>query len=160
EALGEQRDWLQSLQRQREDLEREARGYENRLSAEQKRLGEALGLKDGQRLRELSETDLENLQPHIDGLPLAQKRHQAAQRELEARSESERSLRTQIETAIIGGESHKLPMDIDEAGNLVAQLRKRLQVEQRLQQAREHEVELEQQSHDLLDDQVMPLWLF
>jgi uncharacterized protein YhaN len=51
-------------------------------------------------------------------------------------------------------------MDLDEAGNLVAQLRKRLQVEQRLKQAREHEVELEQQSHDLLDDQVMPLWLF
>ena len=73
EALGEQRDWLQSLQRQREDLEREARNYENRFAAEQKRLGEALGL-DGQRLRELSEADLENLQPHIDGLRLAQKR--------------------------------------------------------------------------------------
>jgi uncharacterized protein YhaN len=160
EALGEQRDWLQSLQRQREDLEREARGFENRLSAEQKRLGEALGLKEGQRLRELTETDLESLQPHIDGLRLAQKRLDQAQRDLDALTESERSLRTQIETAIIGGESHKLPMDLDEAGNLVAMLRKRLQVEQRLQQAREHEVELEQQSHDLLDDQVMPLWLF
>jgi uncharacterized protein YhaN len=160
EALGEQRDWLQSLQRQREDLEREARGFETRLSAEQKRLGEALGLKEGQRLRELTETDLESLQPHIDGLRLAQKRLDQAQRDLDMLSESERSLRTQIETAIIGGESHKLPMDLDEAGNLVAQLRKRLQVEQRLQQAREHEVELEQQSHDLLDDQVMPLWLF
>jgi uncharacterized protein YhaN len=160
EALGEQRDWLQSLQRQREDLEREARGFENRLSAEQKRLGEALGLKEGTRLRELTETDLESLQPHIDGLRLAQKRLDQAQRDLDMLTESERSLRTQIETAIIGGESHKLPMDLDEAGNLVAQLRKRLQVEQRLQQAREHEVELEQQSHDLLDDQVMPLWLF
>ncbi|HYO23529.1 MAG TPA: hypothetical protein VEQ85_01115, partial [Lacipirellulaceae bacterium] len=160
DALEEQRDWLQALERQRDDLQREARGYETRLAGEQKRLAEALGLKDGQRLRELSETDLENLQPHIDALRMAQKRVDAAQRDLEMLSESERSLKTQIETAIIGGESHKLPMDLDEAGNLVAQLRKRLQVEQRLQQAREHEVELEQQSHDLLDDQVMPLWLF
>ncbi len=160
EALGEQRDWLQSLQRQRDDLERDARNYESRFAAEQKRLGEALGLKDGQRIRELSEADLENLQPQIDALRLAQKRLDAAQRDLDALSESERSLKTQIETAILGGESHKLPMDLDEAGNLVAQLRKRLQVEQRLKQAREHEVELEQQSHDLLDDQVMPLWLF
>ncbi len=160
EALGEQRDWLQALQRQRDDLEKEARTLETRFAAEQKRLGEVLGLKDGQRLRELSETDLESLQPHIDALRVAQRRVEAAQRDLEALSESERSLQTQIETAIIGGESHKLPMDLDEAANLVAQLRKRLQVEQRLQQARQHEVELEQQSHDLLDDQVMPLWLF
>jgi uncharacterized protein YhaN len=160
EALGEQRDWLQALQRQRDDLEKEARTLETRFSAEQKRLGEVLGLKDGQRLRELSEADLESLQPHIDALRVAQRRVEAAQRDLESLSESERSLQTQIETAIIGGESHKLPMDLDEAANLVAQLRKRLQVEQRLQQARQHEVELEQQSHDLLDDQVMPLWLF
>jgi uncharacterized protein YhaN len=160
EALGEQRDWLDSLQRQRDDLEREARNYESRFAAEQKRLGEALGLKDGQRLRELSEADLEGLQPQIDALRLAQKRLDAAQRDVDALSESERSFKTQIETAILGGESHKLPMDLDEAANLVAQLRKRLQVEQRLKQAREHEVELEQQSHDLLDDQVMPLWLF
>jgi uncharacterized protein YhaN len=160
DALGEQRDWLQSLQRQQEDLEREAKQYEARFGAEQKRLGEALGLKDGQRLRELTETDLENLQPHIDNLRMAQKRLDAAQRDLDMLTESERSLRTQIDTAIIGGESHGLPMDLQEASDLVARLRKRLAVEQRLDQARQHEVELEQQSHDLLDDQVMPLWLF
>ena len=160
DALGEQRDWLQSLQRQQDDLEREAKQYEARFGAEQKRLGEALGLKDGQRLRELTETDLEGLQPQIDALRLAQKRLDAAQRDLDMLTESERSFRTQIETAIVGGESHGLPMDLQEASNLVARLRKRLAVEQRLDQARQHEVELEQQSHDLLDDQVMPLWLF
>jgi uncharacterized protein YhaN len=160
DALGEQRDWLQSLQRQHDELEREAKQYEARFGAEQKRLGEALGLKEGQRLRELTESDLESLQPQIDGLRLAQKKLEAAQRELEMLTESERSLRTQIETAIVGGESHGLPMDLQEASNLVARLRKRLAVEQRLEQARQHEVELEQQSHDLLDDQVMPLWLF
>ncbi|HEX6960450.1 MAG TPA: hypothetical protein VF175_01175, partial [Lacipirellula sp.] len=160
DALGEQRDWLQSLERQQEDLEREAKQYETRFGAEQKRLAEALGLKHGQQLRELSESDLESLQPHIDNLRMAQKRLDAALRDLDMLTESERSLRTQIETAIIGGESHGLPMDLQEASNLVARLRKRLAVEQRLDQARQHEVELEQQSHDLLDDQVMPLWLF
>jgi uncharacterized protein YhaN len=160
DALGEQRDWLQSLQRQHDELEREAKQYEARFGAEQKRLGEALGLKEGQRLRELTESDLESLQPQIDALRLAQKKLDAAQRDLEMLTESERSLRTQIETAIVGGESHGLPMDLQEASNLVARLRKRLSVEQRLEQSRQHEVELEQQSHDLLDDQVMPLWLF
>jgi hypothetical protein len=149
-----------ALERQRDELEREAKQFETRYGAEQKRLAEALGLKEGQRLRELSESDFESLQPQIDALRMAQKRLDAAQRDVDALTESERSLRTQIETAIIGGESHGLPMDLQEASNLVARLRKRLAVEQRLTQARQHEVELEQQSHDLLDDQVMPLWLF
>jgi uncharacterized protein YhaN len=160
DALGEQRDWLLSLARQRDDFERDAKQYETRLVAEQKRLAEALGLKEGQRLKEISETDLENLQPQMDALRLAQKRLEAAQRDLDLLTESERSLKTQIETAIIGGESHRLPMDLQEASDLVARLRKRLQVEQRLDQARRHEIDLEQQSHDLLDDQVMPMWLF
>jgi uncharacterized protein YhaN len=160
EALGEQRDWLQALQRQQDELEREAKQYEARFTAEQKRLAEALGMREGQCLGELSESDIEGLQPRMDALRAAQKRLDAAQRDLDALTESERSLRTQIETAIVGGESHGLPMDLQEASNLVARLRKRLAVEQRLDQARQHEVELEQQSHDLLDDQVMPLWLF
>ena len=160
DALGEQRDWLQSLQRQQDELEREAKSYETRFAAEQKRLAEALGVKDASRLTELNESDFEALQPQIDALRLAQKRLEQAQRDVDMLSESERSLRTQIETAIVGGESHGLPMDLQEASNLVARLRKRLAVEQRLELARQHEVELEQQSHDLLDDQVMPLWLF
>jgi uncharacterized protein YhaN len=160
DALGEQRDWLQSLARQQEDLQREARQYEHRFETEQKRLGEVLGLREGQRLRELTSNDLEGLQPQIDALRLAQKRIEAAQRDLDLLTESERSFRTQIESAIVGGESHGLPMDLQEASDLVARLRKRLAVEQRLDQARQHEMDLEQQSHDLLDDQVMPLWLF
>ena len=160
DALGEQRDWLQSLQRQQEELEREAKSYETRFTSEQKRLAEALGVKDATRLTELNESDFEALQPQIDALRLAQKRLEQAQRDVDMLSESERSFRTQIETAIVGGESHGLPMDLQEASNLVARLRKRLAVEQRLDMARQHEVELEQQSHDLLDDQVMPLWLF
>ena len=160
DALGEQRDWLLALSRQRDDFERDAKQYEARLAAEQKRLADALGLKEGQRLKEISENDLEGLQPQMDALRMAQKRLEAAQRDLDMLTESERSLKTQIETAIIGGESHRLPMDLGEASDLVARLRKRLQVEQRLDQARRHEIELEQQSHDLLDDQVMPMWLF
>jgi uncharacterized protein YhaN len=160
DALGEQRDWLQALERQRDDLEREARQYETRLTSEQRRLSELLGLGSGQRLVELSENDLEELQPHIEALRTAQRKLDQSQRDHDALTENERNLKTQIESAIIGGESHGLPMDLQDASDLVARLRKRLSVEQRLEQARQHEMELEHQSHDLLDDQVMPLWLF
>lgn len=160
DALGEQRDWLEALTRQMDRLKAEADDYERRFSAEQDRLGEALGLSDGSRLREISEEDLENLSPAIESIRVARKKLEAATRHLEDLSESERSLKTQIDSAIVGGQQHKLPMDLGEASDLVAKLRNRLQIEQRIEQARQHELEMEQQSHELLDDQVMPLWLF
>ncbi|NOY41978.1 MAG: AAA family ATPase [Planctomycetes bacterium] len=160
EALGEQRDWLQSLERQTEDLETEAEELEQRLEGEQERLGAALGLADRNTLKEISNADLEGLQPLMQEIRAAQKRVDEAQQGLDAVTENERSLQVKIETAVVGGEQHGLPMDVREASDLVAMLRKRLQVEQRLEQARSHEVEMQQQSQDLLDDQVMPLSVF
>lgn len=160
DALGEQRDWLESLGRQMDDLEKQAQQFESRFKAEQQRLGEALGMSKHSTLGEISEEDIESLQPHVESVRIAQKKYDAAKRHLENLTANEQSLKTQIESAIIGGESHGLPMDLQEASDLVAKLRNRLQVEQRIEQARQHELELEQQSHDLLDDQVMPLSTF
>ncbi len=160
DALGEQRDWLQSLQRQMEDLEAEAEGFEQRLESEQQRLGSVLGLVDQDTLKEISNADIEALQPQIKEIRSAQKQLDLAQSDLDALTENERSLKVKVESAIVGGEHHGLPMDLREASDLVARLRKRLQVEQRLEQARSHEIDLEEQSHDLLDDQVLPLPLF
>jgi len=160
DALGEQRDWVQSLERQMEDIEAEAEEFEQRLESEQERLGSILGLAEQDTLKEISNSDIEGLQPHIKDIRNAQKQVDVVQRDLDALTENERSLTVKIESAIVGGEHHGLPMDVREASDLVANLRKRLQVEQRLDQARSHEVEMEEQSHDLLDDQVIPLTTF
>ncbi|MCG8448722.1 MAG: hypothetical protein MI725_03955, partial [Pirellulales bacterium] len=159
-ALGEQRDWLQSLDRQIEDLQAEAEQFEQLLENEQQRLGQALGVADREHLQVISKADLEGLQPQIKQLRALQKQVERARDEFEAQTESERSLQARIESASVSGERHGLPMDLREASDLVARLRSRLKVEQRLEQARSHEVELEQQSHELLDDQVMPLSTF
>ncbi len=160
EALGEQRDWLQSLERQTDELTAEAEGFERRLTSEQQRLATALGVADHNRLKDIHAAEIEALQPDIQTVRAAQKQVDAAQRALDLQAESERSLKAQIESAVVGGERHGLPMDVQEASDLVARLRRRQQVEHRLEQARKHESEMEQQSHELLDDQVMPLSLF
>jgi len=160
DALGEQRDWLQSLERQMEDLEAEAEEFEQRLENEQQRLGSVLGLADQDTLKEISNADIEALQPFIKDIRSAQKQVDVAQGDLDALTENERSLKVKVESATLGGEHHGLPMDLREASDLVAKMRKRLQVEQRLEQARGHQVDMEEQSHDLLDDQVMPLTTF
>ncbi len=160
DALGEQRDWLKSLERQIDDLETEAGEFEQRLENEQERIGRALGVADREHLQDVSNADIESLQPQVQELRKAQKQVERAQQEVDALAESERSLKVKIESAIIGGEHHGLPMDLREASDLVANLRSRLKVEQRIEQARNHEMDLEQQSHDLLDDQVIPLSTF
>ncbi len=160
DALGEQRDWLIALDRQMDRLEDEAQQFEKRLAGEQKRLGAALGLANTSTLQVINAEDLEDLQPHIQEIRTSQKQLDLAQRELSALTENERSLKVKIESAIVDGEHHELPMNLPEASDLVAKLRQRLQVEQRLEQARVHESEMEQQGQHLLEDQILPLSTF
>ena len=72
----------------------------------------------------------------------------------------EHQFRSQIESAMTGGDKLGLPKDVDAAGDLVAQLRRRQQVEQRIEAAREQADELQQQGQDLVDEQVVPIGLF
>ncbi|MEO2046052.1 MAG: AAA family ATPase, partial [Pirellulales bacterium] len=161
EALGEQRDWLQALERQAERLTEEAEESQQRLTSEQARLSSSLGISDNPTaLRTLSERDLKNLRPQIQALQRTQQQVDQAQQELADLSQNEQSLQLQLESTSTSGEQHGLPMDVQETSDLVANMRKRLQVEQRIEQAQAHMVEMEGQSHELLDEQVMPLWLF
>jgi uncharacterized protein YhaN len=160
EALAEQRDWLQSLERQMDDLTAEAGELEQRLTGERQRIARGLGVADHQRLQDVRREEIEELQPFIQAVRNAQKQVDAAQREHDVQLESERSLKSQIESAIVGGERHNLPMDLEEASDLVARLRHRQQVDKRIEQARKHQTEMQQQTCELLDDQVMPLSLF
>lgn len=160
EALGEQRDWLQSLERQMNDLVEDAEDMQRRLTGEQQRIARGLGVADHQRLKDIGSEEISELQPYVQAVRNAQKQVDSTQREHDVQAESERSLKSQIESAILGGERHNLPMDLQEASDLVAQLRKRQQVDKRIEQAHKHQVEMQQQSCELLEDQVMPLSLF
>ena len=160
EAIGEQRDWLQALERQMERLETEAIECEQRFQSEQSRLSGTLGLNHSRQLREISQSDLKGLRPQIQAIQAAQSQVDQAQDQLNRLTQNEQTIKLQLESAVAGGEQHGLPMDLQETSDLVANLRKRLQVEQRIEQARAHQLDMEQQSHELLDDQVMPLWLF
>ena len=161
DALGEQRDWLQALERQTERLAAEAEETAERLASEQTRLSSSLGLSSHSgALREISEGDLKSLRPLVQALQETERCVDQAQEELVALSQNEQSLQLKLESASSRGEQHGLPMDVQEASNLVANLRKRLQVEQRIEQAQAHALEMESQSHELLNEQIMPLWLF
>jgi uncharacterized protein YhaN len=83
-----------------------------------------------------------------------------AKHELEIHRSGHDEYSLQIESALTHGEKHGLPKDVEAAGDLVAQLRRRQQLEQKIATAHNQVEELQSQAHDLVDDQVVSLELF
>jgi uncharacterized protein YhaN len=159
EALAEQQEWLVALEKLSAELTDEVSRLETRLASENERLShEWTGAGDVP--PEITADVIDQLAPQAKAIEATEEFLTTARRELEARRVGEHRFRTEIETAMTGGEKIGLPMDVDEAGDLVARLRRRMQVEQRLNKSREHAGELQQQSQDLIDEQVVPVSLF
>ncbi|MEX2167963.1 MAG: AAA family ATPase [Pirellulales bacterium] len=159
DALAEQQDWLESLQHQSAEMDAEAKQLQSRVASELDRLGGQWTGKPKE-TPQLTKEMVEQLRPQAEELHLADVEAQAALRELEKLRGHELQYRSQMESALTSGEKLGLPTTIEGAGELVARLRRRLQAEQKLEQARRHAIELEQDGHELLDEQVTPLWMF
>jgi uncharacterized protein YhaN len=159
EALAEQQEWLISLEKQVEDLADEVKLLETRLESENERLAhEWTGA--GSLPPAITSELVEQLAPQVRAIESTEELLAAAKHELEHRRTGEHHFRTQIESAMAGGDKLGLPMTVDEAGDLVARLRRRLQVEQRIEKAREQAEQVRDQSRELLDEQVVPTGLF
>jgi uncharacterized protein YhaN len=159
EALLEQQEWLQSLERQVEELGEEVSQLEGRLTSENERLSqEWTGA--GKIPPRITSELVEQLSPQARAIEATEQLLQAAKHELEQRRVGEHQFRTQIESAMTGGEKFGLPTDIDQVGDLVAGLRRRQQVEQRIDAARRQADDLQEQGTHMVDEQVVPMGLF
>ncbi|MBN1853643.1 MAG: AAA family ATPase, partial [Pirellulales bacterium] len=160
EALGEQRDWLEALERQQCALKDELEIIQSQLANEHDRLGfdlQSIHL-DKKKVPDLSEGLINSLRPHAKAVRAAREQLAAAQREADSKQATAEEYRAQLISAMPESAQTALPTDLEQAGELVANLRKRLHVNERLEQAQRHEVELQQQNHELLDRQEAPLW--
>ncbi|HKD36089.1 MAG TPA: hypothetical protein VKB78_04790, partial [Pirellulales bacterium] len=61
-------------------------------------------------------------------------------------------------TLLEAGETD-LPAALEKAGNLASQLRRRVQLDERLDRMSRHRTDLEEQSHELLERQILPGWI-
>ncbi len=64
-----------------------------------------------------------------------------------------------VEKALLDAGHDDLPAAMEKAGNLVAQLRRRVQLDERLDRMSRHRADLEEQSHELLERQILPGWV-
>jgi uncharacterized protein YhaN len=159
EALLEQQEWLQAVQRMASELAEEVKSLEARLASENERLShEWTGA--GKLPPRITSDTVEQLSPQARAIEATEQLLQSARHELEVHRAGEHQYRAQIESAMTGGDQLGLPKDVDAAGDLVAQLRRRQQVEQRIEAARRQAEELQQHAQDLVDEQVVPMGLF
>lgn len=161
DALGEQQDWLHALEHQSAELGEEVERLDARVEAETARLAKLWRHKPSpEAAPELDDDMLAVITPAGDAVREAERLVGESRRELEALRGNERHFDAQLEGALTSSEKLGLPNNIEEAGELVSTLRRRLQAEQKVEQMRRQVERLEAERDRLIEAQVLPIELY
>ncbi len=133
EGLAEQQEWLTSLAAQSAEFEAEADKLAARFESETSRLAKQW-FGDAERRLVLSREQLEKLAPQRTAMEAAEKQLEQAELEFEAYRGEEQKFASQLATATDSSQRLGLPTNLQEAGDMVARLRRRLNVEQKIEQ--------------------------
>ncbi len=156
EALLEQEAWLAALQTRIGEMDAEIADLQNASTTQWRRFG-------------LDENAAEKIMPILSGRSLATLKSPAgalrrcraklkqAKREQDEPNNAAESLTRQIEAALKACGEQDLGAAMDHCGNLVAQYRRRLQIDERLDQFARHQADLEEQIPWLLEHQLLPV---
>ena len=156
EGLEMQQGWLEALEREIEELEGDIESDEARIEADTERLSERW-LAEGAEADNIAPELLGQLEPQARAIQATETLVERAQENLIASERNETHHRTQLEATVSNSEKRGLPKGIEEASDLVASLRHRLQVEQKVDKTRRAIRDLEQQNYELAESQMMPL---
>jgi uncharacterized protein YhaN len=156
EALGEQQPWITGLEKQIGELRTEINQLESQITGQQKRLGLD---KHGNRNRAgaFSEQAMGALRQPARVLRYCRRNLKEARAEVERTKENQQELTSQLEEALVETGEDDLHDALERAGAQVSQLRRRAQVDKRLEELHQYQEELEQRSHQLMDRQMMPV---
>ena len=157
EALAEQQTWLTTLETQVEQLSAEITSLEAKLAEHRRELG--MDGTSGARKFNVQGAVVKRLRPAARALAKPQARVQAAQKQHAEASREAEDLAAQIAAALSDRQDKELAPALQRAGNLVTQLRRRAQLDERLSQLARHETELTEQGRLLLDRQLLPAWV-
>ncbi|MGD0517044.1 MAG: AAA family ATPase [Thermoguttaceae bacterium] len=156
EALLEQESWFVSLKTRIGELDAEIADLQNELTAQWQPLGldEDMASKT---MPIISTRSLATLRLPAGALRRCRDELKQAKRELNEADKTAESLTQQIETALSARGEHDLGESMDRRGNLVAQYRRRVQIDERLDQLSRHQSEVEEQSRRLVESQLLPV---
>lgn len=156
EALCEHSPWIGSLEDQLRRLREEIGESEREVRAQWERLGLAPGTAPAI-TPELTQRAMTALRAPAAAVQQAAERCQQTQAELaEARREGEEFAR-QLQAELADTGQSELQVALDEAGQRVTLVRRRIQLEERSEKLDRHRKELEQDRRELLEEQVLPV---
>ncbi|MDP7019772.1 MAG: AAA family ATPase [Pirellulaceae bacterium] len=154
EALGEHAQWIASLQNQIERVAPEVADLENELQAQRSQLAVETGVKI-QTLPDINSRTLNVLRAPARAVRDCRQRLKKTERRCEeAKSELERETE-RFELAKVEAGCEDFDSSMEQAGDRVGLIRRRIQVEQKLEKMTRRRDELEDDRFDLMEDQVL-----
>ena len=155
EALGEQQQWITSLEGQVTALAAELLDLQAQREESAKKFGIA-AVGPGPTAGSAGNRGLGELRTLGKNLRSTRQELNDVKSKLSAAGEAAEGHARRISAALAGAESTDLTHALAEAGERVSQLRKRVQLDERLDQMSRRESELEEQSHEHLEKQILP----
>ncbi len=154
EALAEQQQWIESLEGQVDKLETEVLELESHREESQKPWDNAASQSAGP----LPKGRLIELRAAAKALRHARHEARRLHEEIAAAQTGAADSLRRLESALGSVKDKGLTQALAEAGELVSQFRKRVQVDERLDQMSRRETELAERSHEHLENQILPTW--
>jgi len=155
EALLEQEIWITSLRKQIVELENETAEIKNTIGTEEKRLDMEAWRRSGSPA--LSERALAAMRPAASAMKKTKLRAMASREELASAEEEVEELSSRIQRTLAAEGEKDLNEAIDQTSSLVAELRRRIHLDERLEETTSYRDELIDRSRDLADRQMLPL---
>jgi len=156
EALGEQEGWLNSIRDHIKWLHEEINNVETELFTEREELGLGDGF-DWQRLPEVRDHAEQELAGYWKAIETAQANVERTREEVASRRQNAKQLDEKFDSALSELGEDDLSGAIEKAGEHVTMLRRRMQLDERMDSLRRHRRELEEEGDDLAEDQVLSL---
>lgn len=156
EAVCEHGPWISSLEGQIKRLHEEIKDSEEEVRAAWKELGlSADEMPDF--TPDISHRMLATLRGPTRSVQEANDRLQAAKAEREDSRREAEEISEQLQTELTETGETELDQALEEAGHRVAMLRRRAQLEERLDKMGRHKKELEEDRHELVEEQLLPV---
>ena len=156
EALSEHTPWIGSLENQIKQLLEEIEELQQALHTQWERLGLAPA-EMPEITPELSHRTLTTLRAPARAVQDAQQRIQHVQQQRDDSRREAEQIAEQLQAELAETGETELDRALDEAGRRVTRMRRRVQVEERIEKLDRHRKELEQDRRQLLEEQVLPV---
>lgn len=154
DAFCDQREWIAELERQKDEVAASIDELNGQIKGHWQRLGltgTPATATDKNFLTPLKQAARERAERRMALKAAEEKARQAR--------EAAAALDQQVVGGLAGRDGQSLSAELERAGNLVTQLRRRLQLDERAEQVARHAKELEEDRHDYLDRELMPAWI-